>query len=340
MPETTLRCCRSFPVIGIRSDLWFGCHDLPPTCFPVQCGPAVTIGRLAARLRRWAGAVATGVFLALSAFPFVVLFPQPPAFGRSAAGIAAAFAILAPVGTAYRTGQIQRTRIVRRSASLFAVTAAALLLQMLLAGRIAATIPTMDVLPQLFGLQGEDMDDAILYEAWVEIWLGCALLPLLATGLRRAIVRGRLTQAAGAHGPWSEPPRAGPTPPWNAATILLWFVGWAALCAAVLDGHWTASFLSNSVHVTGTTIDQEPHPRIRFTAANGAVIEFTQNGYVSRPLGADVPVAYQTQDPARTARADTFWANWSEVLGFAWIGLGFTLAPFYGFRGAFRAGRW
>jgi len=327
------------PGIGIRSDLDFGCRQSWPTCFWVPGSLAAASSRLAAQLRRSAGTVATGAFLALSAFPFVVLFPEPPAFGRSAAGIAAAFAILATVGTAFRTGQIQRTRIVRRSAVLFAVTAAAVALQVLLAGRIAATVPTMDILPNLFGLQGEDMDDAILYEAWVEIWLGCALLPLIVAGFRLVLERARVTQAAAAHGPWSRPPPK-PTSPWNAATILLWLIGWAALCAAVLDGHWTASFLAHSVHVTGSIADQEPHPRIRFTAADGAVIEFRQNGYVSRPMGADVPVAYQTQNPAGTARADTFWANWSEVLGLVWVGLGFTLAPFYGFQGAFRAGRW
>ena len=108
----------------------------------------------------------------------------------------------------------------------------------------------------------------------------------------------------------------------------------------MVDGHWTASFLASSVHVTGTIADPQPHPLIRFTTAEGAEVQFRQNGFVSRPLGAEVPVAYQSKDPAGTAQADTMWANWSNMLGMLWIGLGFTLAPFFGFRAVLRAGWW
>lgn len=55
--------------------------------------------------------------LAIAALPFVVLFPEPPAFGRPAAGLGAAFVVLAPVGTAYRAGPEQRARLVRRAAT-------------------------------------------------------------------------------------------------------------------------------------------------------------------------------------------------------------------------------
>lgn len=201
-----------------------------------------------------------------------------------------------------------------------------------------ADIPTLDVIPKMFGLEGEDMNDAILYEIWLEIWLACAATVLLAAGLGRAFGRGTVMQTA-PPGPWEQPPPLR-QPRWNGATILLFVVGWAALGGPVLDGHGTAAFLSGSVHVTGTIADPQPHPCIRFTAFSGRVVEFTQNGFVSRALGEEVSVAYQTDDPAGTARADTFWANWSGVLGLVWIGLGFTLAPFFGYRGEFRLGRW
>ena len=77
----------------------------------------------------------------------------------------------------------------------------------------------------------------------------------------------------------------------------------------MVEGRRTAAFLSNSVHVTGTIVDPQPHPLIRFSAADGAVFQFQQNGSVSRSLGAEVPVAYQTQDPAGMARTDRLAAR-------------------------------
>ena len=227
--------------------------------------------------------------------------------------------------------------MMRRAAIVAVTTLAAFVLMGLTAGH-HAEIPTLDGLAKLFGLEGEDMDDAILYEVWLEVWLACAATVLLGAGLGRAFGRGTVAQAA-PPGPWDPPPPV-PRPRWNGATILMFVVGCGALCGAVVDGHGTAAFLAGSVRVTGTIADPQPHPRIRFTAFDGGVVEFTQNGFVSRALGAEVPVAYHTEDPAGSARADTFWANWSDVLGLVWIGLGFTLAPFFGYRGEFMASRW
>ena len=277
-----------------------------------------------------------GLILVAAAFPLVVLFPEPPAFGRGAAGLAATVCVLATVGTAFRAGPAQRTRILCGAAILLAITVAAVTGNILLSGRL--TVPTVDLLPRLFGLEGEDIDDAVLYEAFVELWIGCALLAGIAFGLLRAFRHGRSSRSALVADPWAA--AKAPPQPWNAATIMLWLVGWGVLAGAVVDGHWTAAFLSSAVHVTGTIADPQPHPRIRFPTQDGTVVEFTQNGSVSRPLGAAVPVAYLPDDPSGTARADTFWVNWGDVLGLSWIGLGFTLLPFFGLRGTFRAGRW
>ncbi len=290
-------------------------------------------------MRRWSGTLSIGAMLTIAAVPFVLLFPEPPAFGRGAATVVAVLAILAIMGTAFRAAPVQRAGIARRAAAGLAVTVSAVGLRILIAGH-AASVPTLDVLPKMFALQGEDVDDAVLYEVWLETWLACAAVGLGAIGLRRAMRRSNATTLA------APPPRDAPVrhpksgQRWNAATILLFVIGLAAVGGAMLEGHWTAAFLSGSDHVIGTVADPQPHPLIRFKASDGVVVQFTQNGFVSRPLGAEVPVAYQAQDPAGTAQADTIWANWSDVAGLLWIGFGFTLAPFFGFRAEFRAGRW
>ena len=290
-------------------------------------------------MTRWMEMMAIGLALAVSAAPFVVLAPEPPAFGRGAALIVASFAILATMGTSWQAGTAQRAGIVRRAAAVLTVTVAAAGLRYLVAGHVMA-VPTMDLLAKMFGLQGEDMDDAFLYEVWLEIWLACASVLLVASGLRRTLRRPKSTKTA-IPGPWNRPgPPPLSKPRWNAATIVVFLIGLGALGGAVVDGHGTAVFLASSVHVTGTIADPQPHPIIRFTAADRAMLQFRQNGFVSRPLGAEVPVAYQPEDPAGTAQADTVWANWSTVLGLVWIGLSFTLAPFFGFRAVFQAGRW
>ncbi len=293
---------------------------------------------MAASVRVWLATLAIGAMLVLAAVPFVAFAPEPPAFGRGAVMIVAGVAILAILGTAWRAGSAQRARIMRRSAAMLAVTWASVLLRNFIAGYVLV-IPAFDLVPWLFGLQGEDMDGGFLVEGWLEIWLVCGLALLAVAALRRAMRRPTVTVAI--PGPWDQPaPPSSLQPRWNGATILLFVVGLGTLGAAVVDGHWTAEFLDNSVHVTGTIADSEPHPLIRFIAVDGAVVQFRQNGSVSRPLGAEVPVAYQTEDPAGTAQADTFWANWSNLLGLLWVGAGFTLAPFFGFRAVLRAGRW
>ncbi len=282
------------------------------------------------RAKQWAEAVAAGILLALAATPFVAPFPEPPAFGRGAATIVATVPVLAVVGVTSRADPARRQRILRRAGLLLAISAAAVVARILLAGDISAKVPTADILPKLFALQGEDVDDAVLYEVWVELWLLCAAVTASAVALRRGRRRPQGPAAPA-------PPRAAP---WNAATIVLWLVGLAALAGAVLDGHWTTAFLDRAVHVTGRIADPQPHPRIRFTTTEGVVVEFTQDGYVSRAVGEAVPVAYLAPDPPGTARADTVWANWSDVFGLLWVGLGFTLFPFYGLRARFRVGRW
>ncbi len=276
--------------------------------------------------------------LALVAAPFVGLFPEPPAFGRGAVGIAAAVLVLATVGAAFRASIMRRKRIVGWAAILLAVTTASLAVRIAVARTVAADLPTLDILATILGLKGEDIDDAVLYEGWLEAWLGCGLVAAAAAWGWGAAARTRPPLLRSPRDVVAPPAEAGP--PWNAATLLLWLVGWAVLAVAVVEGHRTADFLGRAIHVTGVIADSQAHPRIRFTTADGNVVEYTQNGSVSRPLGANVPVAYLAVDPAGSAQADTFWADWSDLLGLLWVGLGFTLFPFYGLRATFRPGRW
>ena len=74
---------------------------------------------------------------------------------------------------------------------------------------------------------------------------------------------------------------------------------------------------------------------MRFATIDGATVTFRQNGNISRAVGDTVPVAYDASDPAGTAQADTFLADWGNTVGLTWLGLGFTLFPFFGIRAAF-----
>ncbi len=261
------------------------------------------------------------------AFPFFVLFPDPPVFGPQSLFLAATFAIVATLATAWRAEPGGRWCILRRAGALFGVTAATTGSGMALHGGIPL-IPTPDLLPALFGLHGEDIDGAILFEAWCEMWLGWALVAVL---LARCLQR-RPAPLPLAMSPWH---RKVQRQPWNAATVLLFVVGWCAMAGAVAEGHQTAAFLARADHVAGTIANDDAHPLIQFVTGDGTAVTFRQNGGIARAVGEAVPVAYDPTDPAGTAQADTLFAAWGEVMGLAWIGLGFTLFPFFGVRAAF-----
>jgi hypothetical protein len=110
---------------------------------------------------------------------------------------------------------------------------------------------------------------------------------------------------------------------WNAATVLMMAVGCVVLIYIAWHTFQTAAFLHHATRVTGVVVDPAGHPTIRFSTADGVPVEFVQNGFISRPRGAAVPVAYDMHNPAVTARA-----------------AGFTLLPLFGVRARFRPGRY
>lgn len=210
---------------------------------------------------RLATAAAIAGLLATAAFPFIVLFPDPPAFGPESLLLATAFAIVATLAMAWRANRAGWRRILRRTGVLFGLTAATAVSSMVLHGGVPL-LPTPDLLPALFSLDGED-------------------------------------------------------------------------AGTVVEGHRTAAFMAGAAHAAGTIANDDAHPLIRFTTGDGTPVTFRQNGGISRAVGAVVPVAYDPADPAGTAQADTLLAAWGEVMGLAWIGLGFSLFPFFGARAAF-----
>ena len=274
------------------------------------------------RLRGQAASLAIPLLLAVAAAPFVLLAPEPPAFARAALGILVTVAVGITLGTALGRPPVVRARIARRAALLCAVTVAATLCHAVLS-RNGAVFPTADLLPRVLRLSGEDIDDAVLFERFAGLWL---LLSVPVAVAARLVPGPR---------PDPRPPSRPPYLPWNAATVLLFASGCVALGAAIAFGHATSAFLRAATHTEGVIADPQSHPIIRFTTQEGAVVEFRQNGFVVRPRGAPVPVAYLSEDPAGTAQADTVWVNWSATGGALWIGLPFTLLPFFGIRAEF-----
>ena len=132
-----------------------------------------------------------------------------------------------------------------------------------------------------------------------------------------------------------KPTRAGTT-----ATAAMVVAGLAALGVSAWQGYGTATFLGQASRAAGTVVDRSGRPVIRFVTEGGAAVEFGQSGFVIRPIGAAVPVAYEPHDPAGTARPATFWALWGGALWLLPTGLGFTLLPLFGAKAAWRLGRW
>ena len=89
----------------------------------------------------------------------------------------------------------------------------------------------------------------------------------------------------------------------------------------------TASFLHHASRADGVIVAASPHPSVRFSNSTGHQTEFVQNGFVSRPLGSTVPVAYDPRDPAQTARVVTFWTTWGSAAWLLPFGAAATFSP-------------
>lgn len=121
------------------------------------------------------GTLGLTVLLVLAFGPMVVLLPHPPAYLQAVGGAV----LVAGVGLAVRRhirATPQGHRTMRTAAAVLclatvAATAANIALQ-----PVFVTVPTFDVLPWAFGLQGEDINDAVLFEVWFELWLLCLVV--------------------------------------------------------------------------------------------------------------------------------------------------------------------
>jgi hypothetical protein len=121
-------------------------------------------------------------------------------------------------------------------------------------------------------------------------------------------------------------------PEWNFRTLFGMIIGACILVWCTRQAWLTAMFLSHAQHATGVIVSAEGHPTIRFETARGQRIEFVQNGGVSRPAGTELPVLYDANAPAATARAATFFALWGDALWGLPSGLGFLILPLFGAR--------
>ncbi len=125
----------------------------------------------------------------------------------------------------------------------------------------------------------------------------------------------------------------------NSAALMLVIVGVGALIATGVQLTQTARFLTHATWTQGTVLRASAHPVIRFSTEAGTSVQFTQNGFLTRPVGAQVRVVYAVGDPAGTARAATFWTIWGAALWWLPMGLGFTVLPLMGAEVTWRWGR-
>ena len=123
------------------------------------------------------------------------------------------------------------------------------------------------------------------------------------------------------------------------AALVIVIAGLCALTASGVQLWQTAHFLSNATWTQGRVVRASAHPVIRFSPAAGPSVQFVQNGFLTRPVGAQIKVVYAVRDPARTARAATFWTLWGPVLWWLPMGFGFTILPLLGAEVAWRPRR-
>lgn len=128
------------------------------------------------------------VLLLMAAFgPMVVLLPQPPHDLRAAGGVTLAAGIAA-AGWRYVHADTRGRRHMLGAATWFCLVTAATVGTAIALQPLLVTIPVLDVLPRVFGLQGEDITDAILFEAWFELWLLCLAVSGAALLSARAVL--------------------------------------------------------------------------------------------------------------------------------------------------------
>lgn len=126
------------------------------------------------------------------------------------------------------------------------------------------------------------------------------------------------------------PPRNDWRPLRNWEKVVVTLIGTLVLAWALAQTYQTVTFLARCSRATGVIIENSGHPLIRFTTGAGAAVQFVQNGGASGKPGAPMPVAYDPDNPAGTARADTFFALWGSILGVLPVGLGCLAVVFLG----------
>ncbi|WP_407569887.1 DUF3592 domain-containing protein [Deinococcus altitudinis] len=123
------------------------------------------------------------------------------------------------------------------------------------------------------------------------------------------------------------------------AALGMMIIGACALVGSGVQVWQTMHFLSQATSTQGLVVRASGHPVIRFSTMAGTPVQFVQNGFLARELGASVRVVYSAHDPAGSARAATFWTLWGSALWLLPMGLGFTFLPLLGTEVTWRWGR-
>ena len=105
-------------------------------------------------------------------------------------------------------------------------------------------------------------------------------------------------------------------------------VGIILLAISIYGCRLARHFLQVSVVVPGVVVAERygvHHPDVRFTALDGTVRTYPQNGEVTQHVGDHVRVRYDPHDPLSQPSLDTFGSLWGTQVGLAVMGGVFTL---------------
>ncbi|UAJ08645.1 DUF3592 domain-containing protein [Polymorphobacter megasporae] len=127
--------------------------------------------------------------------------------------------------------------------------------------------------------------------------------------------------------------------PRRIGAILFVGIGVAALAVGLWQGVQTERFVGRAVAATGHVVavpgQESPtmsgaHPMVEFTAADGSIVRYRQDGMGARTIGTPVDLLYDPAAPADTAVVGGFWTLWFPVAGPIVLGLAFILVPLLG----------
>ena len=106
-------------------------------------------------------------------------------------------------------------------------------------------------------------------------------------------------------------------------------VGAVFAVATIYSGYRTLDYIASTQTANGVVV-RTPigphHPDITFTDSRDESITFSANGSISQNVGDEVVVRYRQDNPARSARLDTFGSLWGTTLFLLALAVAFVIA--------------